>query len=289
MLFNDFDEPNDNDNNEEEVPKLEFLDYGDYRKLMNMDPEEKKTMKLPEVKHPLDVVKFATNKHNIKVKPAMEQLIIPCHPCSCIINGKSGSGKTTLLMNLVTRPEFFADYFDITFFFSPTAESDDLAEYLGIEKKRIITDDFENKLEHIFKVQDGLIKRKTIEKAPKILLIYDDMQSDARFMKSKAFLRSFIANRHSNITTIFLSQSFTRLPRVCRLQASNIMIYPASQSEIELICDEFCPPHTTKKDFMKLIKHATADNYNFLHINMKAPPEQRFRKNLNTYLTLKNI
>jgi len=297
-MFNSFDfEKNsgDNDNNENEMPKLEFLDYAEYRKLMHMDDDKKKDNKnVPKYNNPLEIIKFPTNKHGIKERQVMIDNIIPRLGTSTIINGKSGSGKTNLLLNLCLKKEFWGKerptdktgYFDLTFFFSPTAESDDMPEYLGIDKKRIVVDDFENKLEHIFSVQDKIIKSKGIEKSPKILLIYDDMQANAKFMRSKIFLRSFIANRHSNITTIFLSQSFTRTPRACRLQASNIMIFPASESEINLLVDEFCPAHTTSAQFYELVKEATKDQFNFLHINCKAPMQDRFRKNLDTYLNI---
>ena len=297
-MFNSFDfekKSDDNDNNETEAPKLEFLDYAEYRKLMKMDDDKKKDKKdIPKYKNPLEIIKFPTNKHGIKERQVMIDNIIPRLGTSTIINGKSGSGKTNLLLNLCLKPEFWGKerptdktgYFDLTFFFSPTAESDDMPEYLGIDKKRIVVDDFENKLEHIFKTQDNIIKSKGIEKSPKILLIYDDMQANAKFMRSKIFLRSFIANRHSNITTIFLSQSFTRTPRACRLQASNIMIFPASESEINLLVDEFCPAHTTSAQFYELVKEATKDQFNFLHINCKAPMNDRFRKNLDTYLNV---
>jgi len=297
-MFNNFDfEKNsgDNDNNENDAPKLEFLDYAEYRKLMHMDDDKKKDNKnVPKYNNPLEIIKFPTNKHGIKERQVMIDNIIPRLGTSTIINGKSGSGKTNLLLNLCLKKEFWGKerptdktgYFDLTFFFSPTAESDDMPEYLGIDKKRIVVDDFENKLEHVFTVQDKLIKSKGIEKSPKILLIYDDMQANAKFMRSKIFLRSFIANRHSNITTIFLSQSFTRTPRACRLQASNIMIFPASESEINLLVDEFCPAHTTSVQFYELVKEATKDQFNFLHINCKAPMQDRFRKNLDTYLNI---
>jgi len=274
---------------------LEFLDYAEYRKLMHMDDDKKKDNKnIPKYINPLEIIKFPTNKHGIKERQVMVDNIIPRLGTSTIINGKSGSGKTNLLLNLCLKKEFWGKerptdktgYFDLTFFFSPTAESDDMPEYLGIDKKRIVVDDFENKLEHVFSVQDKIIKSKGIEKSPKILLIYDDMQANAKFMRSKIFLRSFIANRHSNITTIFLSQSFTRTPRACRLQASNIMIFPASESEINLLVDEFCPAHTTSAQFYELVKEATKDQFNFLHINCKAPMQDRFRKNLDTYLNI---
>jgi len=296
-MYNSFDfeqDTNDNDNNETEAPKLEFLDYGEYRKLMNMDDDQKDKKEIPKYNNPLDIVKFESNKHKIKERQAMIDNIIPRLGSSTIINGKSGSGKTNLLLNLCLKKEFYGKlkpndkhgYFELVFLFSPTAEADDLAEHLGLERKRIVTSDFENKLEHIFTAQERIIKSKGLDKSPKILLLYDDLQADQKFLKSKIFMRSFIANRHSNITTIFLSQSFTKTPRVCRLQASNIMIFPASESEIALLVDEYCPPHTTQKEFYELVKHATKDRFNFLHICMRVEPENRFRKNLSTILNI---
>ena len=296
-MYNSFDfeqDTNDNDNNETEAPKLEFLDYGEYRKLMNMDDDQKDKKEIPKYNNPLDIVKFESNKHKIKERQAMVDNIIPRLGSSTIINGKSGSGKTNLLLNLCLKKEFYGKlkpndkhgYFELVFLFSPTAEADDLAEHLGLEKKRIVTSDFENKLEHIFTAQERIIKSKGLDKSPKILLLYDDLQADQKFLKSKIFMRSFIANRHSNITTIFLSQSFTKTPRVCRLQASNIMIFPASESEIALLVTEYCPPHTSEKEFYELVKHATKDRFNFLHICMRVAPEERFRKNLSTILNI---
>jgi len=296
-MYNSFDfeqDTNDNDNNETEAPKLEFLDYGEYRKLMNMDEDQKDKKEIPKYNNPLDIVKFESNKHKIKERQAMVDNIIPRLGSSTIINGKSGSGKTNLLLNLCLKKEFYGKikesdkhgYFELVFLFSPTAEADDLAEHLGLEKKRIVTSDFENKLEHIFTAQERIIKSKGLDKSPKILLLYDDLQADQKFLKSKIFMRSFIANRHSNITTIFLSQSFTKTPRVCRLQASNIMIFPASESEISLLVQEYCPPHTSEKEFYELVKHATKDRFNFLHICMRVAPEERFRKNLSIILNI---
>jgi len=295
-MFNsfDFENNNDNDNNEADAPKLEFLDYYEYQKLMGIETPNTKKKQIPKYNNALEIVKFPTNKHNIKERHAMTENIIPRLGTSTIINGKSGSGKTNLLLNLCLKKEFWGKlkptdkhgYFELTFFFSPTAESDDMPEYLGIDKKRIVIDDFENKLEHIFDVQQKLIKSKGLDKSPKILLIYDDMQANQHFLRSKIFMRSFIANRHSNITTIFLSQSFTKTPRACRLQASNIMIFPGSESEIDLLVEEYTPAHTTNAEFKQLVKHATKDRFNFLHICCRVEPEKRFRKNLNVILSL---
>ena len=114
------------------------------------------------------------------------------------MNGKSGSGKSTLLLNLCCRAEFYgptdkandkSKYFDLIFLFSPTSSQDDLPEYLNLPPNRIIQDNFIQKLEHIITTQKGIIERKKIEAAPKILIIFDDIQSQDAFMRSGNFLK----------------------------------------------------------------------------------------------------
>ena len=53
---------------------------------------------------------------------------------------------------------------------------------------------------------------------------------------------------------------------------------------MELLVDEFCPSGMTKKQFMEMIKYTVKDKHSFMHINMKVPSEERYRKNLNNIL-----
>jgi len=245
----------------------------------------------------LEIIEFKSNKSKIPQRQLMELDIIPRHPSSMIMNGKSGSGKSTLLLNLCCMPQFYGPtqpdgrqrYHDLIFIFSPTATQDDLPEYLNLEEKYIITENFESRLEHIINTQRQIIEKKKIENSPKILIIFDDIQSQDSFMRSGSFLKCFIQNRHYNISTILCSQSFTRTPRACRLQASSIFFFQGSASEIELLVEEFCPPGMTKKQFMEMVRYTTtgggSGKHSFMHINMKVPIEHRYRKNLNTILS----
>lgn len=228
----------------------------------------------------LKIRKMPTAKHKIPQRPLMEADVIPRHPSSVIFNGSSNSGKTTLLMNLLTRPEFHAGYFDTIHLFSPTGGSDDLFKKLKIPKKNIHIDMDPAKLEKIMEKQNHIIETRGIEKAPKLLLIYEDVQGNAKFMSTKAFLRSFIANRHFGMSTWLCGQSFTRTPRACRLQANHIFYFKGSGSEMDLLAAEFAPPGMKKKKFMLLLEQGTRDPYDFIHINMRAPHAERYRRNL---------
>lgn len=230
----------------------------------------------------LKIKKMPTAKNKIPQRVLMEKNIIPRHPSSVLFNGSSGSGKSTLLVNLLTRKEFLKDYFDKIFLIAPTGGSDDMFDHIKIKKENVITDmknapDFIQKL---LNEQTEIIKSKKIHKAPKILIIYEDIQSCGRFMKSKVFLESFIANRHYGLSTWLCGQSFTKTPRACRLQANNIFYFRGGGSENSLIIDEFCPAGKTKKEFAKLIDTATEEPYSFLHINKRVANKERYRKNL---------
>ena len=241
----------------------------------------------------LKIVPFPTNKTKIKQRKLMKDHIIPKHASSVIFNGRSGSGKTNLLVNLMSRPEFYGPdkkgkpYFDLVFLFSPTASGgDDLVRYLNIDPNNIYTDFDQTALENLIAKQKQFIEKKGLMKSPKILIIFEDIQSDQKFMRSKCFLKCFIMCRHLNISTFLLSQSFTKTPRACRLQCNNVFFFQGSKSEHELICEEYMAPGLTKKEMYDLVDYATTDDYSFLHINMRCPFKTRYRKNIDEILAL---
>lgn len=299
-MFDDFTDQFSITKDEEtsDVKTFELESYADYM------AEENKTKKKDTVKPKetdndmLKILVYKTNKADIKRRPLQEQNIIPAHPFRLLLIGRSGSGKSMNLINMMTRPHFYgrtnpkdkkSGYFDLIFLFSPTAEGgDDLVDHLDLDQNRIITDEdlFFPQLEHILKVQKGIIEKNGLLKSPKILLIFDDCQSAQKFINSPNFLKIFIAGRHYNISTIACGQSFTKFSRATRLQASNIMLYPSSGSEVDLLVDEYTPPNKTKTDMRRLVAHATSEPFNFLHINNQVPIKDRYRKNLDTVISI---
>jgi len=232
----------------------------------------------------LDIKPIDTAKNKIKQRTLMENNIIPRHPSSVIFNGSSGSGKSILLLNMLTRPEFFSDYFDIIHLFSPTGGSDDLFRVLNLPPEQIHIDMDETQLSDILEEQRTKIETDGVDNAKKMLVIYEDVQGNARFMRSGAFLRSFIANRHYGISTWLCGQSWTRTPKACRLQANNIFYFAGAGSEDELMAQEYCPPGMRKKDFIALLRQGTREKYNFVHINKRVPHAERYRRNLDTVI-----
>lgn len=248
--------------------------------------------------NPLRVRPLKTNKSKIKINDYMKNHQIPKHPSSIMFCGKSGSGKTMLLLNLLSNSSMYGKYFDLIFLFSETAKSggDDLyKEHCGegsgchIAEDHMFKPDKEGlaQLDHIIKTQKEIIKKKGIENSPKILIIFDDIVHSRKFLASNQYLLLHIANRHLNISTFSLSQSYVKIPRSCRCQVSALAFFHGGTNTEKLrLSEEHTPSNWSEKEFLELVDYATKDKYSFLFINKHADMKKRYRKNLDTILEL---
>ncbi len=238
----------------------------------------------------LKVKPIQTSKDKIKQPELAKKDIIPKLGSSIIFCGRSGSGKTTLLHNLLIDDRFYGKnkYFKHIFLFSPSAQVDDIQKELQLPEACIFSDLAAAPLaiEKIYNHQMALVKKFGADKAPQICLIFDDCIGDVKFMKNKWVIKSFIASRHFNATTMLCAQHWTKVERVNRLQASMLYFWPMSQSALELLADEFTPSGMTKKQFYVMVQESLSEPYAFLSINMKVPDDERYRINLDTIINL---
>ena len=245
-------------------------------------------------KHDVSIKPIPTSKDKIKQpKLASKEngMLIPPLGSSVLISGKSGSGKSTLLANLLLDARFYKGWFEKIFLFSPTANGDDIQKELKIPAKHVFTDLEEAPalLELIIRSQKESLEKTTADKAKQYAIIFDDVIGDTKFMNSKEFTQCFYQVRHVCCTTFICTQHFTRVPRICRLQASFVMYFKGSMSEVEILVDEFAPPTMSKNDFRTMVMNATSSGYDFLTINMKVDWDTRFRKNLGEVIQLPNM
>lgn len=249
--------------------------------------------------NPLKIKPLKTNKSLIKINALMEEHVIPKHPSSVMFCGKSGSGKTMLLLNLLTNKSMYANYFDMIFLFSETAKEggDDLyKEHCGENSGCHVKEDYifqPNKagldqLDHIITTQKKIVKDKGLDKSPKILVLFDDIAHSRKFLASRQYLLLHIANRHLNISTFSLTQSYVKIPRSCRCQVSAVIFFHGGTNTEKLrLSQEHTPSGFTEKQFLAMIDHATNEKYGFLYVNKHADRQTRYRKNLDTILRIK--
>lgn len=248
----------------------------------------------------------------------MELGVIPNHPGITIFSASQGGGKSTLVANLLKKENMYGHsyegmeeiiekqkgkkrqpkkepYFQAIFCF--LGSDDDMFDHLidsGIIMQNHVC--HQPTPEDIQKVIDG--QKMMIEKAdgdmtkvPKILALFDDVVNDGKLMRSKPFLELFVKGRHLNSSTWFLTQYLNLVPKACRLQANWLFVGKSNRAELQILCDQFCPPSMTKKEFSAMVQAATQDDEksrnNFFIIVKRAEEDKRFRKNLDQFINLK--
>jgi hypothetical protein len=172
---------------------------------------------------------------------------------------------------------------------------DKLIEDEIIKKDHVVKSPSPEDIQKIIDMQKFAIKNsKDISKAPKILVIMDDLANNKPLLRSKPFLELFVAGRHLNSSTWFLSQYLNLVPKNCRLQANYLFVFKSNRAEMKVLCDQFCPPDMRNDDFCKMILDITKDTknedgskkINFLMISKGVDENKKFKKNLDEYIIL---
>jgi len=240
-----------------------------------------------------DIKVLDTDKSKIPQKACSKDGTLPKFPFSAVISGRSGSGKSQLLLNILSRSEMYGNYFHCILVFSPTANDlDDTYKSLDLPKENFIKEFDSTMLQNILDNRKKLIKDKGIEyvsKYSRVLLIFDDMIAEKKFLESPENLKLFTLLRHYLCSVIILSQSFKKIPRSIRINANYLAIFPSLESEIMVLLEEITPSGITKKDFRNILDYCTKDKYSFLSINNHADQDKRIRKNLNEIININDF
>jgi len=263
----------------------------------------------------LAIKKVETSKNKIFQRKTMEENIIPRFPSVTLLISMIGGGKTTLLINLLENPNFYGKsiegvkknkddsgepeakpYHDFIFWL--TNSDDDMLDTLIkkkiVDEKRVVYHPSAIQLQQIIDAQAGEVKqyKDKMDKAPRTLIVLDDVVDNAALLKSPAFKTLFVRPRQLNVQVIILSQYLNLIPKALRNQATNIMFFKGNKNETEIILDQFNPNKLKRKEFEHLVAFATEPDqrhsHPFLHIVKKEPEETRFRKSLDIVLKLKN-
>ena len=120
-------------------------------------------------------------------------------------------------------------------------------------------------------------------KKRKILIIFDDMIADMINNKLNPILTElFIRGRKLNISIVFITQSYFKVPKDVRLNPTHffIMKIPNKRELQQIVLN-----HSSDidfKDFMNIYKKSTKEPYSFLVNDTTLPSDNplRFRKNL---------
>ena len=191
----------------------------------------------------------------------LHHLKIPFRMC---IVAPSGSGKTNFLINLLNL------------------FSQGNGTFSSIH---IIT---RNKDEPLYKwittITDQIIIKEGLHHTPKLddfdkdrnhLLVWDDLVLSKDLSMVEQY---YIRARKLNVSVIFISQSFFRIPKTIRNNCNYMVILKLSGNrEVNVILSEF-GLGVDKTELLKIYEYATAEKFSPLVIDMDEDKSLRFRK-----------
>ena len=140
--------------------------------------------------------------------------------------------------------------------------------------------EYSNDMEDVYKN----IEKHDPRKKRKMLIVFDDMTADLINNKklNSIVTELFIRGRKSNISLVFITQSYFKVPKDIRLNCTHFFIMKIpNKRELQQIALN----HSSDidfKDFIKIYKKCTAEPYSFLvnDATLASDNPLRFRKNL---------
>ena len=116
----------------------------------------------------------------------------------------------------------------------------------------------------------------------KLLMIFDDMIADImRSEKFKAVIKElFIRCRKLNISIVFITQSYFRIPKDAKLNSTHyILMKIDNKKELKSIAEEKSG-HLDYRDFLKMYNYCTKEPYSFMMIDVRPTATITFKKTL---------
>jgi hypothetical protein len=236
--------------------------------------------------NPLTVSVARTGKMNMIQPASVESNILPKLPFRLLVCGESGSGKSNAVIHLLNSPALLKGVFHHIYYFTGSND-DSFTTNVKIESENIIEDFDEAKLQDILDKQLGRIEKMGYGPASKkhnTVIIFDDILSRPKFLKSNILLKMVAESRHYLVSIILNTQSYTKIPRALRINCSGLILFPSSRGEMEVFATENCLANMSFRDFLGLVEHCTKKRYSFAFINKNALPQDKLRCNFDTII-----
>lgn len=237
---------------------------------------------IPSEDHGIDKKFLKLPHHKLLFKP----------PFTCSVNGSIGSGKTSWAYSMLNK--HYAKYFDEVIIYCGTKDSVQFWEKLPHKNVAVLHEwnpkEFD---EYIRQLESDQEKRKEDNKRMlNVCILFDDMASEGLQKhiggRHSPLEKLMLVCRHLNCSIIILTQDY----KICQNPAmrNNSMytiLYRVQRNDIEKIAKNHCG-ELTPEQFIKMY-YSVIDSspYQYLLIDYKDKPENRFKKGLSKVIKLK--
>ena len=138
-------------------------------------------------------------------------------------------------------------------------------------------------------IKEGLTNTPQLDKFDREynhLVVWDDLvlSKDLSMVEN-----NYIRARKLNVSVIFLSQSYYRIPKMIRNNCTYMVLLKLSgQREVNMILSEM-GLGVTKEQLLKIYEFATREKLQGLLIDLEAEPAERFRKGITQIIDIHNL
>ena len=230
------------------------------------------------------MINFDDYMNKNKTEHNQKRLYIPDHPYRKLIIGGSGSGKTNALLNLINNQ------LDIDKIYLYAKDLHEAKYQFLINKRESAGLNRFNEPKAFIEYSDDMqdaqknIDEYNTDKEHKILIVFDDTIADMINNKklNSVVTELFIRGRKLNISLVFITQSYLKVPKDVRLNSTHFFIMKIpNKRELQQIALNHSSD-INSKDFIKIYKKYTAEPYSFLvnDATLASDNPLRFRKNL---------
>lgn len=223
----------------------------------------------------------AVQKHcKKKNNPSFQETQMELNSRTICVGG-SGSGKTNALVQYIMRaPRTFARIVVVSKGIKEPLY-DMLAEKL---QGRIVFHSPED-LPEMTKLMEQF------DETEEVLLVWDDVVCDImddRKLNRKCSLY-FLAGRKCNLTQWFLSQSYFKVPKFLRQNATYLILLKLSSAkDLSLVLSDFALG-VTADELKDIYREATRERFQFLKVDvMSTDPNRKFSKNFKDFFQIEN-
>jgi len=192
------------------------------------------------------------------------------HPFRIVICGNSGSGKSSLALTIINKMKGTFDHLTLIVQNSNEPLYKFLESKLKHEQLTIV--------EGVKNIPDLDEYDNGDDEGFQNLVIFDDLCTESP-RDQKIIGDFFIRGRKLNMSMMYLTQSYFLVPKVIRLQATNVFLKKLSSiRDLNMILSDFALG-IDKEELKHMYKECTADQQDFFHVDVNAMPEKRFKKN----------
>lgn len=183
----------------------------------------------------------------------------------CIV-APSGSGKTNFLVNLLSMFSVGKGTFASINIITKNAD-EPLYKWIKGKSDQIV-------------IKEGLTNTPPLDKFDKELnhlVVWDDLVLSKDLSMVENY---YIRARKLNVSVIFISQSYFKIPKIIRNNCSYMVLLKLSGNrEVNMILSEF-GLGVSKEELIELYEYATREKFSPLLIDLEADKFNRFRKGL---------